>query len=164
MSTPSQIRGGHVLAAMVLFFAAVIAINVAFAVAAVRSFPGEDVRRSYLQGLNYNETLAERRLQAATGWSAGARLVETGEGAAVELMLRDGQGRPLEDASLNGDLRWPTDERLDRALAFEPRGEGVYVAPLANLHAGRWVLRGNATSTDGRSLDFEAELTWPSMP
>lgn len=159
---PFRVRGVHVLLGMLLFFGAVIAINVAFAVAAVRSFPGEDVRRSYLQGLNYNETLAARRLQAANGWRAGATLIQTGDGAAVQLALHDAHDRPLRNVSIKGDLRWPTDEHLDRALAFEPRGEGVYVAPLRTLQAGRWVLRGSVISTDGQSLDFEAELTWPS--
>jgi nitrogen fixation protein FixH len=163
-TTPFRVRGVHVLVGLLLFFGAVIAINVAFAVAAVRSFPGEDVRRSYLQGLNYNETLAARRLQAANGWRAGAIFIQTSDGAAVELTLHDAQDHPLRNVSINGDLRWPTDERFDRALAFEPRGEGVYVAPLTNLQAGRWVLRGSAVNTDGQSLDFEAELTWPSTP
>jgi nitrogen fixation protein FixH len=158
----TQIRGAHVLAAMLCFFAAVIAINVAFAVAAVRSFPGEDVRRSYLQGLNFNDTLAQRRAQAAIGWSVRSELIETRQGPAVHLRLRDAEGRAIRDASVEGALRWPTDARLDRSLAFEPRGDGVYVARLAQLRAGRWIMRARASNAAGGSLDFEAELTWPS--
>jgi len=157
-----RVRGVHVLIGMALFFGAVIAINVAFVVAAVQSFPGEDVRRSYLQGLKYNETLTERRAQSLRGWQARVELAESGSGAEVRVILQDADGAPLEGASVAGELRWPTDARLDRALAFEARGGGVYAAPLGALHQGRWTLRARADGGDGAALDFQAELTWPS--
>jgi nitrogen fixation protein FixH len=157
-----RIRGVHVLLAMLAFFATVIAVNVTFVVFAVQSFPGEDVRRSYLQGLNYNVTLAERRSQAALDWSAAASLVERDGAPAVELVLRDGEGRPINGLTASGELRWPTSARFDHALAFEPRGEGRYVARVEGLAPGRWVLRGRAEQNASDALNFEAELTWPS--
>lgn len=161
MST-MRIRGGHVLLGMLAFFAAVIAVNVTFVVLALQSFPGEDVRRSYLQGLNYNQTLADRRAQEALGWTAEAALVETADGAAVEVTLRDSAGAPLEGAVATGELRWPTSERFDRSLTFTPRGNGRYAAPVEDLAPGRWRLRAHAEQGEDRALDFEAELTWPS--
>ena len=80
-ATHFQVRGWHVLTALLAFFGAIIAVNIAFAVIAVRSFPGEDVRRSYVQGLQYNDTLAERRVQQALGWQASADLRHDGEEA-----------------------------------------------------------------------------------
>ena len=156
-----EIRGVHVLVGMLAFFGIVIAINVAFAIAAVGSFPGEDVRRSYLQGLNYNAVLAERRDQAAAGWQARASLIETESGPAVRVVLHDADGRPIEQAALEGQLRWRADARRDRELAFEPRADGAYVAPLETLLAGRWAMRARARGANGEGLDFEAELTWP---
>jgi nitrogen fixation protein FixH len=165
MSKPSkrfEVRGVHVLLAMLLFFGAVIGVNVAFAVAAIGSFPGEDVRRSYLQGLAYNDTLAARRTQAAQGWRASAALRPSEEGALLEIILRDAAGAPIDGLAAEGALRWPSAERFDRALDFEPAGEGRYVARLGALHAGRWVLRAHAADPNRGALDFEAELTWPS--
>ena len=156
-----RLKGRHVLIAMLLFFGVVIGINVAFIVAAVQSFPGEDVRRSYLQGLNYNETLADRRAQAARGWQAHAALAQGAAGVELQVRLEDAQGNPLDGAAVTGELRWPTDSRLDRdGVRFEPRGGGLYVARFDALRPGRWNLRAQANDGDAGGLDFEAELTW----
>lgn len=157
----AEIRGWHVLAAMLGFFGIVIAVNAAFIVFAVRSFPGEDVRRSYLQGLHYNETLSARRMQSALGWQANASLEQSGDGAALAVTLRARDGAPLTHASLSGNLQWPTDARLDRTLVFEPAGAGRYVARLHDLTPGRWRLRARAQH-DADALDFESELIWRS--
>lgn len=159
---PFKLSGLHVLASLLLFFAAIIAINVAFAVAAVRTFPGEDERRSYTQGLHYNDVLAERRAQAETGWRAYSALSENAGRAQLIVDLRDRDGRPIEGAALSGVLRWPPSESGDRALTFARQNDGRYVAQIGNLNAGRWDLRARAEGQSGSALDFEAELTWPS--
>lgn len=156
------LRGRHVLLAMLAFFAAIIAVNVSFAIVAVRSFPGEDVRRSYLQGLNFNATIAERRAQAALGWSAAAALSGGPGDATVVVYLNTRDGAPLNDATLTGALRWPADARRDHDLTFTRDGDGRYLARVGALQAGRWRLRGRAANAGGGALDFEAELTWPS--
>ncbi len=162
MSTRTfEIRGRHVLATILAFFATIIAVNVTFAIYAVRSFPGEDVRRSYLQGLNYNDTLTARRAQEALGWIASAELRSQSSGAILEVVLSTRDAARIEDAALTGELEWPTNSQFDRALTFEPQGEGRYLARLGTLTPGRWRLRANAQrQSDG--LDFESELIWPS--
>ena len=155
-----ELRGVHVLAGLLAFFAAIIAVNVAFAFIAVRSFPGEDVRRSYLQGLQYNETLAARRAQAELGWRVTAGLRQGDEGGVVEVVVTGRDGAPVAGAHLTGDLQWPTDSRHDRALNFQSAGAGRYTAPVPDLTSGRWRLRARAESTSGDALDFESELTW----
>jgi nitrogen fixation protein FixH len=157
---PFEIRGCHVLMALLGFFALVIAVNVSFAVIAVRSFPGEDVRRSYLQGLSYNETIAARRAQAALGWSATARMAGEAEAASVVVELRSRTGEPIDTATVTGVLRWPTDARRDRTLVFENAGAGHYAAPAGALPPGRWRLRATAQDASGGELEFESELTW----
>lgn len=159
---PFELRGRHVLLMLLAFFGAIIAVNVAFALIAVRSFPGEDVRRSYLQGLRYNDTLAERRTQAALGWHASAALSDSADGAMLNVGLATPDGRPLDGLTLRGELQWPTDSRLDQALAFEPVGAGSYAARLGDLPSGRWRLRARAEDAQGESLNWESELTWPN--
>ncbi len=161
---PTEVRGWHVLALLLAFFGAVIAVNVAFAVVAVRSFPGEDVRRSYLQGLEYNQTLTERRAQAARGWGARAALTEDEGTAVVEVNMIGYDGRPLAALTLNGALRRPTDARLDRDLAFDQLSPGRFAARVSALQPGLWRLRARAVDDAGASLDFESEMTWPPSP
>ena len=159
MTRQPILRGWHVLAALLAFFGAVIAVNATFIALALGSFPGEDVRRSYLQGLQYNDTLAERRTQAALGWQANAALRNDGSGAVLEVTLRGRDGASISTAAVSGDLQWPTTSALDRAVVFEPAGAGRYVARLGELPPGRWRLRAHAERSDG-ALDFEAELVW----
>lgn len=163
MSTAKEftLTGRHVLFGLLAFFGAVIAVNVAFAVAAVRSFPGEDVRRSYLQGLAYNDTLAHRREQAVRGWQAASALRRGESGQAIlEVALHARDGEALNGVAVSGELRRAATARFDRELAFTSIGEGRYVVDLGDLQAGRWLLRARASDGHDGALDFEAELTW----
>lgn len=162
MNARFTLRGWHVLAAMLLFFGTIIAVNVTFAVIAVRTFPGEDVRRSYVQGLEYNQTLKARRDQDTLGWQAGASLMADGQEAVLRVTLRDKAGAVINGADVTGALRWRADSRLDRALVFVASGDGVYEARLGALREGRWRLRARAEAHGGQVRDFEADLTWPT--
>ena len=156
-----KITGVHVLVAILLFFGAIIAINVAFAVAAVQTFPGEEERRSYTQGLHYNEVLAERRAQRELGWHVSSELTAGTDGAQIIVALRDRRNQPVNYADISATLRWAPGESGDRPLTFEPQGDGVYIARIGALDPGRWKLRAHAQKRSGEALDFEAELTWP---
>jgi nitrogen fixation protein FixH len=156
------LKGAHVLGGLLLFFAAIIAINIAFAVAAVRTFPGEDERRSYIQGLRYNDVLAERRAQALTGWQAQSQLAYSETGVRLIVSLHDANGAAIERAAIDAVLRWPPNESGDRSLQFTHLGQGRYGAELGALRAGRWDLRARAQDEHGGTLNFEAELTWPT--
>jgi nitrogen fixation protein FixH len=159
--TGFTLRGWHVLAGMLLFFGIIVAVNVLFAFAAVGTFPGEDVPHSYLQGLDYNQTLAERRVQAASGWRAIASLRPSSDGALLEVDLRSRDGEGIGGARIAAQMRWPADMRRDRSLNFTALGEGRYVAHLGALPPGDWDLRARAVRGSA-SLDFEADLTWPT--
>lgn len=149
-----RIKGWHVLAAMVAFFTVIISVNVVFITLALDSFPGEDTRRSYVQGLAYNEVLEERQAQAALGWRASANL--TAQRVLVE--VRDAEGAPVEALRLAGSLRHPADMDLDRPLTFTEVRPGVYAAGVADLPEGRWEL--NAEAEGDTPFAVEADLRW----
>jgi nitrogen fixation protein FixH len=154
-----ELSGRHVLAAMLLFFAAIIAINVAFSIVAVRSFPGEDVKRSYLQGLNYNDRLAERAAQAALAWSASLQIEPRGAGAQLRVQFSDRDGRPVEALTIEGKMRRPATTRDDRVVRFTADGAGMYVADLGPIAPGAWVFQGAATRGT-EHFEFERRMTW----
>lgn len=154
-----ELRGWHVLVTIVAFFAAIIAVNVTFAIYAVRSFPGEDVSHSYLQGLHYNDTLAERREQAELGWRASTELRGDAHNAILEVVLTTRDAQAIDGATLSGELEWPANAQRDHALTFEAAGEGRYVAHIGALPPGLWRLRAHAQSGSG-ALEFESELAW----
>ncbi len=155
------LRGWHVLAGLLAFFGAVIVVNIYFAFAAVATFPGEDVTHPYIQGLEYNRTLADHRAQRAQGWRVRAGLERSASGPILAIDLRQRNSVPLTGARLEGALRWPADSHRDLALDFHELSPGRYVANLPRLGEGDWDLRARATAPDGHNLDFEADLRWP---
>jgi nitrogen fixation protein FixH len=134
------IKGWYVLAGMIAFFAVIISVNVVFITLALRSFPGEETRRSYVQGLAYNDVIAEREAQAALGWTASANLTQT----QVLVRITDSGGAPVSALALVGVLQHPADMDLDRALAFEELRPGVYAADAQGVAEGQWRLTAEA--------------------
>ena len=88
------LKGWHVLAGMIAFFAIVLAMDAATIVFAYRSFPGESTRNPYEAGLAYNATLARRSREAALGWRVEAEAVP----AFADIELRVEQPSEEEDA------------------------------------------------------------------
>lgn len=154
------LKGWHVLAMLLAFFATVICVDVAFSVLAVRTFPGEDVKRSYVQGNHYNELLADRARQARLGWRATAA-IETRAGVPVVVVtLRDAKGAPVTGLKVSGLLRRPATTSADRALAFRADAAGAYVAPAAGLAEGAWDM-GVTAARGGDTFDVRARLLAP---
>ena len=138
---PFEITGKHVLFAVIGFFAVVIGVNAIFLKVAIQSFPGEQDEKSYYQGLNYNETLAEKARQADAGWRL--LLIETpgleGEQVLdVKLVGRDGD--PIYNAILAGEISRPSTDDGQQVLAFYPVRDGIYRAKTTGLEAGAWDL------------------------
>jgi len=139
-----RITGWHVLAGMIMFFATIIAVNTVFISLAVRSFPGEVQRRSYVQGLEYNDVIAQRRAQAALGWTAAVNLADD----RVLIRVADAEDQPVIGLELTGALRHPANTDLDHALAFTEARPGVYSAPVEAVTAGNWTLHAEAVDAD----------------
>lgn len=127
------------------FFGLIILTNAIFITQAVKTFRGEDEQKPYLQGVQYNQTIAHRAEQARLGWRASidARRLPAGQ---VEILvaLHHRDGSPETDAHLAGELRHPADENRDRALRFSQISSGLYQATI-QAAPGNWdVLVSNA--------------------
>jgi nitrogen fixation protein FixH len=139
------LTGRRVLLWLGGFFGLIITANAIFITEAVKTFRGEDEQKPYLQGVQYNQTLAHRAEQARLGWRASidARRLPAGQ---VEILveLRHRDGSPETGAHLAGELRHPADENRDRALRFSQISSGLYQAT-AQAQPGNWdVLVANA--------------------
>ena len=144
-----EIKGYHVLIAFCAFFGIIIAVNTVFITAAFKSFSGEDVERSYLQGLDYNQTLERRRAQDAMGWQAQVE-VEAGE---VLIAIQTQAGEPVTGLRLLGRLRHPADTDNDQALEFEAIEPGLYRAAFDPSLSGQWRL----VAQTGEETPFDME-------
>lgn len=149
-ATPARpLTGRHVLIIAVTSFGVVIAVNLALAWFALRSFPGVEVANSYVASQGFNDRLADQR---ALGW--GTRV----EVAASELRLyvTAPDGAPAQIATLTATLGRPTHMRDDITPAFAPI-PGGFAAPV-DLAPGNWNLRLRATAPDG--TPFERRISF----
>lgn len=147
------LKGIHVLFMFLAFFGVMFVVNGIFLHSAITSFPGEDVEKSYVQGLEYNSTLAARRAQDELGWQAQAGL----ENGVVKFRLQDADGEPLPYKQVTGKLRHAADAGLDRAFDFSVAGEGEYTYALPDaLSAGKWTLEVHVSNEPDGEAVFEA--------
>jgi nitrogen fixation protein FixH len=148
------LRGWHVLVMVLMFFGVTIGVNATFITLALKTFPGEDVPHSYVQGLEFNETIARRQAQEDLGWTARFNAVD----GALLLEVLDAGGAPVSGLNLSGEMVHP-DTTQACPLAFGEDRLGVYRVALACETAGRWRVR--ALNEGDAPFEVEYELWLP---
>jgi nitrogen fixation protein FixH len=151
-----RITGWHFLAMIVGFFLIVIAVDTAFVVAAVKTFPGEVSSTPYEDGLAYDKSFKQLQAQARLGWRATAAAQP--DGVAIEMSDRAGQ--PITGLAIVGELERPATEAGKRPLKFREARPGRYVAQAGGL-TGAWDFTAHATSRSGDHFAADRRLTWP---
>jgi len=138
--TSREITGKHVLFGFVSAFGLIIVVNFFMAYNAVSTFPGLEVKSSYVASQNFE---ADRAAQLALGWDVSAEIV----GDEVRLSIRDRNGAPVMASSLDAILGRAThtgDDRIPEFIYID----GVYVAR-EELNPGNWNLRVSVEAPDG---------------
>ena len=143
------ITGPKAFAIFASFFVVIIAVNLVLAFKAVSTFPGLEVRNSYVASQTFD---AERRAQAALGWTARAAV----EGGELVLALTGPDGRPVADAKLGGVFGRATVRTADQALAFAFDGS-AWRAPVT-AGPGQWHVALTATAADGTPFRQRLDL------
>lgn len=134
------LTGRKVLAIVLTSFGIVIAVNVFLAVSAIGTFPGLEVKNSYVASQTFD---ADRTAQEALGWDVDASLSD----GTLSLAFTGSGGGPAAVTALDATVGRPTHTRDDVAPDFAYRG-GVFSAPL-ELEPGKWNIRLVATAADG---------------
>jgi len=150
-----RFTGWHFLAAIVGFFAIVVATDTSFAILAVKTFPGEVSATPYEDGLAYSRTLAQQQAQAKLGWRATA----AAEDDSVAFEIRDRTGAAVAHLSVTGELRRPATDAGKIVLAFRESRPGRYVA-MATIPRGTWDFSGHAVGAGGARFDADRRMTW----
>ncbi len=134
------ITGPKFFAIISTFFIVIIAVNTVLAVQAVRTFPGLEVKDSYVASQTFDQ---ERTAQLALGWTVRA---DEANGELV-ISITDTAGNPVEAATIEGTFGRPTTVRDDQTPVFVFDGS-VYRAPIT-AGPGQWNFRMEATAKDG---------------
>jgi len=158
--TPFVLTGRHVLAMVVGFFAAIVAVDVSFAVIAYRTDPGEVVEKPFEDGLAFNTVIARRDVERRLGWRASitTRPNQVGSRRLV-VTLVDGRAAPVRRLRLQGEISRPATEAGRRRLVFDETGPGVYEASAPDT-PGAWDLSLKAQAANGAPFEAEARLRW----
>ncbi|CAN5483115.1 FixH family protein [soil metagenome] len=134
-SPAGQFTGRHMLAAIVTFFAIIIAANVTMAVFAGTSWTGLVVPNSYIASQEFNQKAAEARAQDALGWSARLHIKD----GRLEVALLDATGQNLHAATKGSiTFRRPAYESEDQKVMLTALPDGALGGPQA-LRDGIWI-------------------------
>ena len=148
-----EITGRHVLFITVSCFAVVIGVNLTLAVQAVRTFPGLEVKNSYVASQTFD---TDRAAQEALGWTVTARV----EMDVLRLDFTSQDGGVVLPATFSATIGRATHVADDRTPDF--RGtDGSYFAPMV-LEPGLWHLRVAAIAEDGTRFRQRLSLRVPA--
>lgn len=138
-----ELTGRKVFLITASAFGVIIAVNVTMAVQAVRTFPGLEVKNSYVASQSFD---AEREAQEALGWTVKATV---GPGA-LRIEITGQHGKPVEVAALEATVGRPTERKDDLTPVFAFDGS-VYSAPV-DLPRGYWNVWLQAEAQDGTAF------------
>jgi len=155
-----ELRGRHVLAMMLAFFALILAVNSVFIYLALDTFRGLSTDNAYLKGLDYNRTIAAAEAQTALGWQTRLEAGPAADGNELVLRLQvaDRDRAPVDGLAVDGMLRRPVDDGHDQLLVFAAAGDGWYEARAPLPQPGQWDVRLTARTGDGRQHRLEQRL------
>lgn len=120
-------------------FLVVLGANVTLVVFATKTWTGLETRNAYVKGVNYNDTLAEARLQEALGWESSITVTVGDRGQVVlEVALSSDDGKPLNGVRVSARFIRPTHEGNDAALDLAAFGSGHYKGETVLALDGIW--------------------------
>ena len=134
-----EIKGWHVLAVFVLAFSVIISVNLTLAYQAVRTFPGLEVKNSYVASQSFD---TDRDRQLALGWEVSAVLVEHD----LSLFILKG-GRALAPVIEEATFGRATNVGQDQTPEFT--FDGTALRATVDGGEGNWNLRIKARAEDG---------------
>ena len=134
------LTGWHVLAIFVGGFSIIIAVNLALAFNAVRTFPGKETESSYIASQNFD---TDRAAQEALGWTVEAKLTAT----ALRFAVQDAGEAVVQPEIITATLGRATTVADDMTPAFAWDGHAWVATVTAG--AGNWNLRIEMRAADG---------------
>ncbi|MEQ9328005.1 MAG: FixH family protein [Rhodospirillales bacterium] len=140
MNATMTITGRTVLIGMIAFFGVIFAVNGVFLYFALGTFPGLTSNRAYLDGLEYNRTLADGERQASLGWKAETGIAVLSDGDELKVRILDADGRLVPYLSVTVEIVRPATSDGAQKLDLVASADG-HVAAIGRLEPGRWLVR-----------------------
>lgn len=122
-----------------LAFGLIIAVNLTLAFQAVRTFPGLEVRNSYVASQTFDD---DRDAQLALGWDVSANLADH----TLSLVILE-NGTPIAPVIEQATFGRATNVQFDEVPEFTFDGSAFRASVIAGT--GNWNLRLKARASDG---------------
>ncbi len=135
----NEIKGWHVFTGFALAFGVIIAVNLTLAFNAVSTFPGLEVKNSYVASQSFD---ANRSAQQALGWEVSAHL----EGNALVLRILD-EGVAVSPEIIEVIFGRATHVGEDQTPVFAFYDNALRAS--VDAGEGNWNLRLKALAPDG---------------
>ena len=135
-----EITGRQVFVGFALAFGVIIGVNLLLAWSAIKTFPGLEVKNSYVASQSFDD---DRAAQQSLGWNVAADYTP----GVLTLAITDAKGQPVEVQTLQATVGRATHVAEDVSPDFQ-FASGVYIAPM-QLNDGNWNIRMEATAQDG---------------
>ena len=135
-----QLTGRHVLMIFCGAFGVIISVNLLLAYSAVSTFPGLEVKNSYVASQQFDERKAA---QEALGWTVRA---DAADGQVI-LRITGADGLPVRVGGLDAVIGRATHVADDMRPEFI--FDGVAYVAQADLADGNWNIRMTAQAEDG---------------
>jgi len=139
-STRGKMTGRKVLVIFFSAFGIILSVNLLMAYSAVSTFPGLEVRNSYVSSQGFNDRLTAQR---SLGWDVHVGVTD-GE---LRVVFTDPDGSPATVSEFEATLGRATHTRDDLQPEFA-YDAGTFTAPVT-IAPGNWNLRLIATAPDG---------------
>lgn len=144
-----QINGWHVLVGFGAAFGLIIGVNLLLAWNAVKTFPGLEVKNSYVASQQFD---VRKTAQEGLGWQIHADHADD----TLRLAIKDAQGNPVKVRELRATVGRATHVQDDQTPTFTFDGS-AYIAPVI-LGDGNWNIRMIATASDGTEFRQRVQL------
>ncbi len=135
-----ELKGWHVGMIFVVAFGVIISVNLVLAFKAVATFPGLEVKNSYVASQSFD---AKRLSQKALGWHVDVRYAS----GALSVAFTDQDGQVIAPEKMQVVITRPTHMREDKPLDLVHAG-GMYETPV-DLAKGAWILHVSAVAENG---------------
>lgn len=135
----AEIKGWHVFAGFAAAFGVIIAVNLTLAFKAVSTFPGLEVKNSYVASQSFDK---DRAAQLALHWDVSATL----DKQTLSLVVLE-DGKPIEVAVEGATFGRATNVQFDETPEFVFDGEAMRATVQGG--AGNWNLRLKLRAEDG---------------
>lgn len=145
----AEITGRHVFAITASAFAVIIGVNLLLAWKAVTTFPGLEVKNSYVASQGFDD---RKSAQEALGWT----MQPSFEAGRITLTFLDAAGLPVQVTDLDVLVGRTTEAKDDVWPVFAPIGD-AYAADVA-LARGKWMVKVTARAKDGTMFEQRSVL------